>query len=97
PDMAAACSISCRILSRAMAIRSSISESDSELPVAMISLRVHCKTLDYRVMAGLVLAIPLMKAQWVPKRDARHKAGHDVENRRSYNALLLSFTASAST
>jgi hypothetical protein len=28
-------------------------------------------------MAGLVPAIPLRRAQCVPKRDARHKAGHD--------------------
>ena len=30
-------------------------------------------------MAGLVPAIPLREARCSPKRDARHKAGHDVE------------------
>ena len=30
-------------------------------------------------MAGLVPAIPLRWTPYVPKRDARHKAGHDGE------------------
>ena len=34
------------------------------------------------VMAGLVPAIPLREALCQPKRDARHKAGHD-------NVLML--------
>jgi hypothetical protein len=32
---------------------------------------------NHIVMAGLVPAIPLREAQRPPKRDARHKAGHD--------------------
>jgi hypothetical protein len=35
------------------------------------------KQLIIAVMAGLVPAISLRDAQCPPKRDARHKAGHD--------------------
>jgi len=47
-------------------------------------------------MAGLVPAIHLLFRLHSMKKDvdARHKAGHDGVN---YNALLLSFTAVAST
>jgi len=31
------------------------------------------------VMAGLDPAIPLRDARCLPKRDARHKAGHDAD------------------
>jgi hypothetical protein len=39
-------------------------------------------------MAGLVPAIPIQWALCLPKRDARHKAGHD--NERTQCLMLLS-------
>ena len=43
----------------------------------MQHLRVNDGLQLTNVMAGLVPAIPLMRALSFPKRDARHKAGHD--------------------